>query len=174
VNYAGIGSRETPEDVLIAFERIGEFLAKKGHTLRSGGAKGADSAFERGCDKAQGKKEIFLPWANFENNKSQLIINGEEIYKIAEKYHPKWGSVSQGARKLLARNGYQILGWDLKTPSDFIICWTPHGLMGGGTGQALRLAKDYNIPIFDFGLYEDITIGKEKFNEFSKNRITNN
>ena len=48
--YAGIGSRETPGLMLGAFARIGEFLAKKGYTLRSGGADGADTAFEVGCD----------------------------------------------------------------------------------------------------------------------------
>lgn len=55
--YTGIGSRETPEEVLSLFTIVGEFLAKKGYILRSGGAKGADKAFEVGCDKAKGKKE---------------------------------------------------------------------------------------------------------------------
>ena len=30
------------------------------------------------------------------------------------------------------------------------------GKGNGGTGQALRIAKDYNIPIFDCGKYSDV------------------
>lgn len=68
--YAGIGSRETPKSILEFFEYLGELLAKKGFTLRSGAAKGADSAFEKGCDRVSGLKEIFLPWRGFEGSKS--------------------------------------------------------------------------------------------------------
>jgi hypothetical protein len=47
--YAGIGSRETPQATLDLMNLIGFTLAQKGHSLRSGGAKGADSAFEAGA-----------------------------------------------------------------------------------------------------------------------------
>ena len=48
--YAGVGSRETPQDVLKIMWKIGKHLADKGYTLRSGGARGADAACENGCD----------------------------------------------------------------------------------------------------------------------------
>jgi hypothetical protein len=54
-----------------------------------------------------------------------------------------------GAKKLMARNMYQVLGQDLETPTSFIVCWTKDGKASGGTGQALRVAKKYNIPIFN-------------------------
>jgi len=38
--YAGIGSRETPEDVLKYMTRVARGLDRKGYRLRSGGAKG--------------------------------------------------------------------------------------------------------------------------------------
>ena len=66
--YAGVGSRETPQDVLKIMWKIGKHLADKGYTLRSGGARGADAAFENGCDSVMGSKEIF--YAN--NNKGTL------------------------------------------------------------------------------------------------------
>lgn len=31
------------------------------------------------------------------------------------------------------------------------MCWTPEGKITGGTGQALRIAKHYEIPILNFG-----------------------
>lgn len=63
---------------------------------------------------------------------------------------------SGGARRLQARNSHQILGWDLNSHSDFVICWTKGGKGNGGTGQAIRIAKDYNIPVFDCGNFRDV------------------
>lgn len=153
--YAGIGSRKTPPEVLAAFEYLGEELAKQGLVLRSGGADGADTAFEKGCDKANGVKEIYLPWKEFNGNTSPLYIydNCEKAFEIATKYHPNFDMCSKGEKALLARDGYQILGADLNTPSDFVICYTEGGKGEGGTGQSLRIAKDYNIKICDFGRF---------------------
>ena len=44
-----------------------------------------------------------------------------------------------------------FLGPHLIEPVAFILCWTPDGLVTGGTGQALRLAKDYMIPVCNLG-----------------------
>lgn len=155
--YAGIGSRETPEDVLNIFKRVATYLANKGFTLRSGGAKGADKAFENGCDEVRGLKEIYLPWNGFEGSNSNLVIEeGGKAYEIAQKFHPYWHNLKQGGQKLQARNSHQVLGSNLNTPSKFIICWTKNGSGSGGTGQAIRIAKHYNIPVFDAGKYKDM------------------
>lgn len=146
--YAGIGSRETPKDFLNLFTAVAIFLEKRGCILRSGHAHGADEAFEKGAINS----EIYIPWYGFNGSNSALLPRGKS-FEIAEKYHPRWDRLGQGAQKLMARNVYQVLGIDLKTPSKFVICWTPNGSGSGGTGQALRIAKDYNIPIFDCGNY---------------------
>jgi len=143
--YAGIGSRKTPPDILNIMELIGIELARKGFVLRSGGAAGADSAFERGCDSVRGKKEIFLPWAKF-NNHEGIVGPSPEAFKIAAKFHPAWNRCSRYARILHARNSHQVLGYDLKTPSKFIICWHQGT---GGTMQAVRIANHYKIPVFN-------------------------
>mgnify|MGYP000949113090 CR=1 FL=1 len=172
IYYAGIGSRETPIEILNLFEKIGSYLAKNDFILRSGHAGGADQAFERGCDKANGKKEIYLPWRNFEDSNSNLIVQEGKAYEIAEKFHPYWHNLKQGAKKLQARNSHQVLGKDLNTPSNFIICWTKNGKGSGGTGQALRIAKHYNIPIFDAGGYKNIDDFKMELFEFIKKIVT--
>lgn len=155
--YAGIGSRNTPKEVLDVFESIGKYLALQGFVLRSGGADGADRAFERGCKKRHGDCEIYLPWAGFNNSRSNLIVRNEKAFEIAKHYHPYWDNLKDGAKKLQARNSHQVLGADLKTPSEFIICYTKDGKGEGGTGQALRIAKDFGIPIFDAGAYETLS-----------------
>ena len=164
--YAGIGSRETPSEILKLFENVGKFLAKKNFILRSGHAPGADISFENGADKINGKKEIYLPWKNFEGSDSKLIVNDIKAYELAEKFHPYWHNLKDGAKKLQARNGHQLLGWDLSTPSDFVICWTEKGKGKGGTGQGLRIAKAYEIPVFDAGRFNSIDEVKLALKEF--------
>lgn len=164
--YAGIGSRETPIEILNLFTKLGKYLAKKNYILRSGHAEGADSAFEYGCDMESGQKEIYLPWSGFGGSTSNLVVSDPKAFEIAEKYHPYWHNLKQGAMKLQARNSHQVLGWDLKTPSDFIICWTKGGKGSGGTGQALRIAKAYDIPVFDAGKYESVEVAREELKKF--------
>jgi hypothetical protein len=47
------------------------------------------------------------------------------------------------------RNAMQILGEDGNTPVEMVVCWTKDGKASGGTGQALRIAEYYSIPIFN-------------------------
>ena len=165
--YAGIGSRSTPNEIKSLMFFAAKFLSRKGYTLRSGGADGADLAFEIGVNSVNGMKEIYLPWKGFNNSNSTLVVKEGEAYEIAEKFHPYWHNLKPGARKLQARNSHQVLGYDLKTPSNFVLCYTPKGSRKGGTGQALRIADEYGIEIFDFGLYEnDLEKAKEEFKKF--------
>lgn len=68
VAYAGIGSRRTPDDVLVLMYAIARMAAARGLWLYSGHADGADWAFERG---AGGRATIFLPWRGFGNELGQ-------------------------------------------------------------------------------------------------------
>lgn len=154
--YAGIGSRSTPQEIIDLMGKIAEYLSKD-YVLRSGGADGADLAFENGC---KGKKEIYLPWENFNGNKSNLfldLLDYKSAEKISMEYHPAWFRLKQGARKLHTRNVFQILGKDLKTPVSFVVCYCEikNGEWKGGTAQALRIAKDRGIKIYNLFIKED-------------------
>ena len=82
-----------------------------------------------------------------------MVVQEGEAFKIAASHHPRWESLRLAAKKLHARNSHQILGWDLKTPCALVLCYTENGSGRGGTGQALRIAKDHGIPILDIGGY---------------------
>ena len=56
--YAGIGSRNTPENIQAIMTKLATKLESLGWVLRSGGADGADSAFELGVLSHQ-NKEIY-------------------------------------------------------------------------------------------------------------------
>jgi hypothetical protein len=162
--YAGIGSRETPPAIRVAMTDIARELAEGGWTLRSGGADGADTAFAHGSrlvgPTELPQPEIYLPWRGF--NDVIEIYNGlhvpqPESFEIARRFHPAWDRCSFAAQKLHARNVHQILGPDVTAPllSRFVICWTKDGAGGGGTGQALRIAKHYEVPCFDLAIQSD-------------------
>ena len=158
--YTGIGSRETPREVMITMYLFAMKMAEQGLTLRSGGADGADTAFECGADKRQGspsyvgKKEIYLPWVGFNGRSSQFTKPSNAAYDLASEIHPAWFKCSRGMKALHARNCHQILGMDLNSPSSFVVCWTPGGKLVGGTRTALVLASLNNIPVFNLFIYD--------------------
>lgn len=156
--YTGVGSRETPEDILKAMRNIAEWLAMAGYVLRSGGADGADSAFEAGATRAS-QSHIYLPWPCF-NGRSigyRRSRPSPEAYAMAKTVHPAWDRLPAGARALHARNCHQVLGDDLVSPSDFVVCWTADGCDSeatrtratGGTATAIVLASRSGIPVLN-------------------------
>lgn len=171
-HYTGVGSRETPADIVLMMNALGKKLADADWILRTGAAVGADQAFELGWiqhvavtqDRAFTPAEIFLPWDGYEKHSRDMCfgcnilpdLDNPALYKdalvIAEQTHPNWAACKRGARSMHARNVYQVLGRDLMTPSRMLIAWTPLTRAGepkGGTATAIRLAESYKIPCFN-------------------------
>lgn len=152
--YTGVGSRETPQEVMFTISELARDLRLFGYVLRSGGAQGADTAFAEG---AGSESHIYTPWRGFVSGKAQLAAPTIDAYRLAATVHPAWSRLSGGARALHARNCHQVLGDDLKTPSDFLICWTADGCTSertrtkntGGTATAIVLADRNGIPVFN-------------------------
>ena len=148
--YAGIGSRATPPRVLTFMTKVASWMEQEGWILRSGAAEGADMAFENGV-MDDSHKVIYLPWQYFNHSMSRHYGVTQDAIELMRQFHPAPDRLSQGAVKLMARNGYQILGKDLQTPAKLVICWTSEGKGNGGTGQAIRIAKHYGITVYDLG-----------------------
>lgn len=149
--YAGIGARDTPQLVLLWMRNIAEHLYDEGWTLRSGGARGADTAFELG---AKDRKQIFLPYDGFNKRRvdnDKFLLFTDMGRWIAKQYHPKWHILDTKARQYHSRNTHQILGPNCQVGeySEFVVCWTADGKASGGTGQALRIAADKGKPIYN-------------------------
>lgn len=158
-SYAGIGSRDTPEDVQELMTRMARCLEDMGYVLRSGGAVGADKAFQRGVSNPQ-NMEIWLPWSSFQGLRTgdpgvfdfQCAPGYEIAMAMVSKFAiPYMEPTKTATRTLAARNGMQILGGNMNHPSSFVYAWTPGGMGGGGTGQALRMARSLGIPVRDLG-----------------------
>lgn len=157
----GVGSRDTPPEKCADMELLGETLARAGYIWRSGGADGADLAFERGARRVVGddRLQIYLPTQRFNDNPSPLFGVGPQALAMAAALHPVWERLDEGSRQKHARNCYQVLGWKLNQPSDLLICWTEDGCESartrsrhtGGTATAIVLAERHGIPRFNLG-----------------------
>jgi hypothetical protein len=168
--YTGIGSRSTPATVLALMTAFARRLAQLDWILRSGGAPGADTAFENG---AGGRAEIFVPWRSFERAlPSYHVLSAEMLERallLASVAHPAWGRCSQGERLLHARNIPQVWGADLNSPSEFVLCWAPESAVGkvsGGTNTAVVIGRQAGIPVFN--LARDGA--REQFETFMQSR----
>lgn len=148
--YTGVGSRQTPQNICEAMTEAAKNLQQIGLGLRSGAADGADAAFERGVTDPS-MKQIFLPWKSFNNHDSHFHEPMDRAYDLAAKHHPNWVHLKESVRRLHARNMHQVLGPDLKDHSLFVICWTPEGLIQGGTAMAIRVAQHHSVQILNLG-----------------------
>ena len=181
----GVGSRDVDDVGKARVIEIAKLLHEAGYILRSGGADGCDTLFEKNMPNK--KNEIYLPWKGFNDNKSPLFDISKEAVKMAATVHPKYYSLSLGPQKLHARNTYQVLGKKLDHPSDLLVCWTPDGCRSeksssietGGTRTAIVLADRNNVPIYnlyhrkDFETVKDLLekeIGKVKGTDMAKKK----
>lgn len=155
--YTGIGSRETPLEICTIMTQFASYATEL-YELYTGYAIGADQAFAKGTTN----RTVFNPSSKLNHIAGSVdctqLDNWPLALEIAERFHPAWNWLKPPHKNLIARNTYQILGLDLVSPTQFVICWTPDGSTGstspntGGTGQAIRIAKAYNVPIFNLQL----------------------
>lgn len=172
--YAGIGSRETPDNVLSVMTRLARKLDKSGFRLRSGHAPGADLAFESGAGK---NSDIYLPYKSFNGNKRvkgnafALEDMSREAQIAAEqsfnRHHPIAGRITERTyskdeeekkknrktRSLHMRNHFQVAGVDGAPDSAFVACYSPNDGKSHGTDQAIRIATAKGIPVFNAADY---------------------
>lgn len=176
--YAGIGSRETPVPILSVMRRYAYAVAHN-HVLRTGGAPGADDAFYKGAKKwcqdtnakIENHIEVFLPWDNFNGYKTE---DGPHIFVdpphgaglLAAQFHPNYNRLKDSAKKLMDRNSQQIKGRLLNDTADFVVCYTSDGKASGGTGQAIRMAEAYEIPIYNLFFKESYEFCMEAIRKF--------
>lgn len=149
--YAGIGNRQTPADVGKIMTSTAMRLAMSGWILRSGEAKqpipsppdtvSADLAFEAGCDLVNKRAKVI-----------RVPTESQKALDHAAQFHPNWSACSEYAKALHARNSLIMLGDWLDDPVRFVVCWTPDGAVTGGTGQALRIAAAYSIPVVNLAV----------------------
>lgn len=154
----GIGSRDIDAIQFEICQNLATVLANKGWHLRSGGARGADSAWELGFSGSD-RKTIYLPERNFNGrgNAPCFKVPSEfgdlwfEAQEIASRLHTRFDELDEFSRNAHTRNVFQVLGDDLKSKADLVVaCAPPRGrTVKGGTATAFNLAKGLRITTFN-------------------------
>lgn len=159
--YAGIGSRRlSNREKELCFD-IGVYLAEKGWALQTGAAFGADQAFAEGALTGGGSVLLCLPWLEYELDwvnkaiargaKTVTLNNTHKEALDSVKTHPAYDKLSQGAKRLHARN-YLIV-----QNTKMVLAYPKRTLGGhaGGTGQGIRIASAMGIKLFDLSKKKD-------------------
>jgi hypothetical protein len=143
-------------------EAIAQFLGEKGLGLRSGGAIGADAAFERGALRSKGPIASYrIPGNNGMTLRPDEVRGGPQPWMQDSTQLPGWKDtasildqlgrmvyhniprfpISENSypQRLQRRNIFQVVGPKLDTPSKFTVAYTPTGYKGQGL-------LDYNNP----------------------------
>lgn len=179
-SYSGVGSRETPLYILYMMSQLAMIFEKKGYVLRSGCALGADAAFEDALSDPAKNAEIYIPNMGFPKKmgtffKKHYIIP-EKLYgtsfnslynqatRLIHKHdiHKAWQRCPPYVMKLHNRNMFQVLGIDLKSKSNFNVCYTSGGETKyedtnqhtGGTGTAINASDIFKVPLFNLSVDE--------------------
>ena len=170
--FTGVGSRETPTEILALMRKYSRIMTLKGWSFRSGGADGADTAFAQGwCDAyaeddSVPNGEIYLPWNGFNSHYKEgvncVLVTDRKIIERAQDFikdiHPAFSKLTRGSLSLHTRNVFQVLGSDLQTPSQGLIGYAKTDKKGspmGGTATAINLALMYEIPVRNLYKEED-------------------
>lgn len=187
--WSGIGSRQTPKTIFRVQARIGMALTLMGWQMNSGAAHGSDEGFELGVDIAmhilkredlEKVKSIFIPWDGFRSRTQReagvRMPSMKKAMELTARYHPGWEKISSHAKRLMARNAFQVLSESLARPVDRVVCYTEDGAQTGeetsyktgGTGQAIRIASDYKVPVVNIGRAEQREVMEKWLNEFDQ------
>lgn len=151
--YAGIGSRRITNAEEAIIKKVASKLSNH-FILYSGNADGSDITFQNGSG---GNCVLMLPWYRFNNlsydlnmcQKALVVGDTEEGLESVVKYHPNASRLSKGGRALMCRNYHQIHGYGSYPMVRFVVCCADQkgDTVIGGTGQAVRIAQDNDIPV---------------------------
>jgi ribA/ribD-fused uncharacterized protein len=176
-DYAGIGSRKINKKDAYFQILTGFCMALSGYRVNTGAADGSDTNFEYGaklaCDLLKKNTrfakqlddyskvvQVFLPWDRFNGRETApgyIAVENPDAELITAKYHKNWEYLKDPVRKMMSRNAMQVLGIDLFHKVKCVICETPDGAYTGemttdktgGTGQAIRIADDKGVKVFN-------------------------
>lgn len=182
LKYAGIGSRKATSTKMVEpmMRECVEHLNAYGAICRSGGAEGPDEW----CETSSTDVERYLPFAKFriDEIKQTPYIRTiktwelpkaiqEKAMQMAIEVAPHLKFARYGARIMHGRNPFQIFGEHLNDPVDFVLCWTKHGKIEGGTATAINIALKNNIPVFNLGSGDGLIRFKQFMKKYTQNEI---
>lgn len=164
--WTGIGSREVPAHITLMLQKVARYMSDNGHTLRSGGAAGSDTIFQKEVDPEL--TQIWIPWKGFNKvcKDGNHVVISDKSFNIARDFYldtgiiPWFDRMKQGAQKLHARNYFQVVGKEGLGEPKSEVCIYYAEMNGdepkGGTRSAVMVARHFGIPCYNLGISSDL------------------
>lgn len=177
LKYGGVGSRDTPDEILTVMKQLGAKLCDAGYLGMSGEADGADIAFHDGARQSKYYREIgfaaYLPYNGMRVSRTPDLIyedhsrgiydaskfmQWERAKQFAYEARGSFEGLGRGGIALHTRNAFQVLSPSLESPVNRLLCWAkPVGdgsKVRGGTNTAVQIARRFHIPVVNL-YYEE-------------------
>lgn len=164
--FTCVGSRKATDEQAEILAGFALRLLRAGYKGRSGLSGPCDLALNTALAQCpQAPCEFYLAWNGYDGwwrggldgriYEPRWFENYPQAIEIVSTIHPVWDKLKRGDKLLHGRNVYQVLGLDLQSPSDVLICAAPvdkKGRVLGGTATAFNLATQHQIPCFNIML----------------------
>ena len=147
-----------PSDINEKFYKIAKSLLDKGYIFRYNGDSN-NELFKKIIMYKPNNIEIYLPWKKFNKDVSATLNKPyDQAFHHAAHYHKGYKKLPPVARFFLARDIHCILGKNLKSPINMLLCYSPDGVetrdkiefkTTGNVSFPISVCHDINIPIFN-------------------------
>lgn len=185
--WCGVGSRETPKEIIPEMVWIGHCLALLGGVLATGDATGSDTHFFDGYNLGRLPKmppaQVYYTRKKNQRNLEHSPQMGQHEFEM----YPEVGHIAQDmayeARgsfeglfpsgiALHSRNALQVLSETLDNPRRFTVYYAKpvgkRGAVAGGTNTAVKISRKNKIPTVNLYVEEQRT----KFIEWVTKQLT--
>lgn len=160
--YTVLPGRVIPIDMLERMREIGMLLATRGYTIRSSETDKIERAFSEGVDSVNGYKDIWMPKSILKHGNTNTIQ--QRHIDVVKSVHPSYSLLNIELKTTFSRVAGQILGTDVSSRVDFIVCYSRidlkksiHVNYGSGVVEvAAAIASTYKIPLYNLFVEKDI------------------
>lgn len=143
-----------PPEVVERAKQIAEILNNHEYTVRHDGLSPIAKTFE-GIFST--RKELYLPWKNFNEQNSSFSYSTTQSMDIVKKFFPAFDKIKDSAKAFLSRGVRMILGQNLKSNTSLVIVWTEDGVedslhktaQTGFSGFPMGIAFSMYIPVIN-------------------------
>lgn len=139
ITYYGTSEKDTPVSILDLMREIGIKFGEANSILHYRKNNVGGEAFYSGTEISVG-----ITSCSYELNRFLDAINwAKRLWNKCENRETEWELLSDGQKNILVSAIVNVMGIDLKTPIDMLICWTDCTKCNETT-IALDVAKEYN------------------------------
>ena len=137
VPFTFIGTKNMPDDAVAKTVALIVKMIESNNDITlvcrtSVGSNGEIEVYKALKDRFPDNIELILPWKDFkvieETFDSKNYFSSPESMDLAKKVYPTWEKQKEYMLKIYSKNIRMIAGQNIRSPSRFVLCWSPDGI----------------------------------------------